>query len=544
MKKRASAKPPSTFALKKYRFFQILSLLRRAVFLHRRGHRDEMYNLIGEVLFDLGGVYIKFLQGVVLQSWMMQRWQNESKLDIFTKIKPKNLNAQKIVENNLGQKSVRIEKLQSEPFAVGSFGHVYEAMLDGKQRIIVKILSPDIRKTLKFDLMLLKFFWYFHLKATNFNRSFNLKLIFEDFKRQTLNEINYKAEVDFANQQYLTYKDHPFLVIPQTHVDLCTDEIIVQEYIEGIACADILKIKEKDPEFQIKAYVKNKLNSDIVLQLQHLATEILWGAFHHPFIMGDPHPGNVILLQDNKIALIDFGIKAKSSQNPAAFLKFITAYHTLCKGEFNPQEIFLSSLQFFGHDLYLALAKLNNLIPESEHKIDLNQELAKMAEEFFRKEFRRTDIKSLLIENPKALVIFDRLANKNNRFGFKLKVHDAEMLRSLVTLTGLTDLLGIYHEVMEPAYAQAIKKVNRLYPDLQSLNDLEISHSQALNIVFAWLERVAAADPGLFKTMITKTYIGKTQELIRKKNPNDEIEESKKGLDSEGKKQENESRGQ
>ena len=401
MKKKAVAKTPSTFALKKFRFFQILSLLRRAVFLHRRGQRDEMYNLIGEVLFDLGGVYIKFLQGVVLQSWMMQRWQNESKLDIFTKIKPKNLNVKAIVKNNLGQKSSRIQKLQTQPFAVGSFGHVYEAMLDNKQRVIVKVLSPDIRKTLKFDLKLLKFFWYFYLKATNFNRSFNLKLIFADFKKQTLNEINYKAEVSFANQQYLTYKDHPSLVIPQTYVELCTDEIIVQEYIDGIACANLLKSKERDPDFDIKAHIKKELNSNIVVQLQNLAAEILWGAFHHPFIMGDPHPGNVILLKNDKIALIDFGIKAKSSQNPAAFLKFITAYHTLCQGEFKPQEIFLSSLQFFGHDLYLSLAKLNNLIPEGKNKIDLNQELAKMAEEFFRKEFKRTDIKSLLIENPK-----------------------------------------------------------------------------------------------------------------------------------------------
>ena len=286
MKRKVASKPPSTFALKRYRFLQILSLLRRAVFLHRRGQRDEMYNLIGEVLFDLGGVYIKFLQGVVLQSWMMQRWQNESKLDIFTKIKPKNLNVKKIVKNNLGPKSDRIQKLQTSPFAVGSFGHVYEAMLDGEQRVIVKILSPDIRKTLKFDLKLLKFFWYFYLKATNFNRSFNLRLIFADFKKQTLNEINYKAEVSFANQQYITYKDHPSLFIPQTYTELCTDEIIVQEYVEGIACANLLKSKERDPKFDVKAYVKKELNSDIVFQLQNLATEILWGSFSPPLYYG------------------------------------------------------------------------------------------------------------------------------------------------------------------------------------------------------------------------------------------------------------------
>ena len=45
-----------------------------------------MYNLIGDELFKMGGVYIKFLQGVILQSWLMQRWRSSRKLDIFEKI--------------------------------------------------------------------------------------------------------------------------------------------------------------------------------------------------------------------------------------------------------------------------------------------------------------------------------------------------------------------------------------------------------------------------------------------------------------------------
>ena len=511
----ADNKPLSTFALKRYRLFTILRLLRRVLYLHNRGYRDEMYTVIGDVLFDLGGVYVKFLQGAILQSWMMQRWHDASKLDIFAKIKAQDLDVKQIIKANLGESGQRLKRLQTKPFAVGSFGHVYKAYLDNKQAVIVKILSPDIRKTLKFDLRLLKFFWYFHSRTTTFNKSFDLKSIFKEFKNQTLSEINYKAEVAFANQQYMTYKNHRHLVIPKTYLELCTEEVIVQEYIEGISVANILKRKENNPKFKLEAFVKKELNSDIRQQLEYLAIELLWGIFHHPFIMGDPHPGNVILQRDNKIALIDFGIKAKSSQNPAAFLKFIIAYHTLCKGKFKPQEIFLSCLQFFGHDLYVALSKLNNLLPETSHKVDLNQELAKLAEKFFRRELREIDIQKMLIENPKALVIFDRLANKNNRFGFHLKLHDAEMLRSLVTFTGLTDLLGLYHAVMEPAFAKTIRKVKRVYPDLQSLSYTTISHSQALNIVFGWLERVAAADPGLFKALIVKTHIGRTPALIR-----------------------------
>lgn len=516
-------------ALRRHRVVTISRLLTKAYYLNARGRKDEMYNLIGDELFKLGGVYIKFLQGVVLQSWMMHRWRSKRKLDIFTKIDQKQLDAPTILRKNLGKKLEQLSDIGEEPFAIGSFGHVYKATLEkNKKPVIIKILSPEIRQTLKFDLKLLKFFWYFHLRSIKFNKSFNLQLIFEDFKKQTLKEIDYVTEAEFAHQQYMTYQDHPKLVIPRTYLDLCTPEIIVQDYIDGLAVADLLKLKEENPRLDLKKHVKEELGSDMLDQLQVLAYEIIWGAFHHPLIMGDPHPGNVILLKDDKIALIDFGIMAKSSQNPAAFLKFIKAYHSLFQGEFNPQEIFAASFQFFGRDLYLALSKLNNLLPNDKNKIDLNQELAKIVKNTFEAEYPGKDVKKLLMHNPKALIVFDRLANKHNRFGFKLKVHDVEMLRTLVTLTGLVDLMGLYTQVMEPTYGKVIERVNKVYPDLQSLNDMEISHSQALNIAFTWLERMAARDPGLFKTIMAKTHLRRAKELIKdNKKPADRKPASK-----------------
>ena len=58
--------------LKCRRFVTITRLLIKAYILYKRRQRDKMYNLIGDELFKLGGVYVKFLQGVILQSWLMQ----------------------------------------------------------------------------------------------------------------------------------------------------------------------------------------------------------------------------------------------------------------------------------------------------------------------------------------------------------------------------------------------------------------------------------------------------------------------------------------
>ena len=492
----------SDFNLKRQRLSAIVHLLVRAYWLHHRRRNDEMYNLIGDELFKMGGVYIKFLQGVILQSWLMQRWRSSRKLDIFEKIDSPPLDAPKILAETLGEKAKQIKNLADEPFAIGSFGHVYKARYK-KRDVIVKILSPEIRKTLKFDLRLLKFFWYFHLRSIRVSKGLNIKLVFEDFRNQTLREIDYISEARFADQQRQTYADHPLLVIPETHLDLCNRHVIVQDFVDGISITELLRLKNRKPKTDLQAHVAKKLGSELVKQLQTLGYELVWGTFHYTQVMGDPHPGNVILLPKNRIALIDFGIAARSSQDPVAYLQLLKAYYALIQGKVDPQDIFSASLRFFGRDLYLALKKLSNLRENATREINLNKELARVVENVFEETLGSGDLKSLT-ESPKALVMFDRLANQNNRFGFQLRIRDTEMLRTLVTWTSLVSLLDLYSVVMKDVYAKVILQVEKTYPDLQTMEPPEISHGQALNVVFGWLERVATHDPGLFKNLMSK----------------------------------------
>ena len=507
-------------ALKWKRLMTIVNLLRRAASLNYRRKKDEMYNLICNELLKLGGVYVKFLQGVVVQSWAMQRWQGDNKLDIFENIQSKIDNPHHILSLNLGTQIDRISDISQKPIAIGSFGHVYKAILDNHKPIIIKILSPEISKTLKFDLKLLKFFWYSHMRIVKLNKGINFKHIFNDFKRQTLKEIDYVGEAKAANYQYSIYKDSDQIVIPQTYLKLCATEVIIQDYIEGISVANLLKMQEADPQMDMKKYIKTRLNSDLVKQLQAVAYEIIWGTFHYQQIIGDPHPGNIILMDNNRIGIIDFGIVTQGSKNPSAYLKFLKAYINLDEKQASLEEFFISSLRFFGYDLYLALDKLSNLIPDGETRIDLNRELAKIMQKAFMEAYAGRNVANV-VKSPKALVIFDRIANKHNRFGFNFKVGDAEILRTLITLTGLIDLLGIYQEVVHPTYHQAIAKVEDSYPDLKSLNETEISYNQAFVIAFGWMERVANRDPQLFRNMMSK--LRSRSELIKKNVDIDEV---------------------
>ena len=204
---------------------------------------------------------------------------------------------------------------------------------------------------------------------------------------------------------------------------------------EGISIAKLLKQQESDSKLDFKKYVQKELGSDLSDQLQNLAYEILWGSFHYQYIIGDPHPGNVIVMKDNKIGLIDFGIIAYGVKHPVAYFKFMQAYTHLDDNDKNLNNFLLASLQFFCRDLYLALDKISNLVPTGQAQTNFNEELSKIMLKVFLKEYSGHNLNDL-VRSPKALVIFDRIANKNNRFGFNLKINDGEILRTLVHTIG------------------------------------------------------------------------------------------------------------
>ena len=137
--------------------------------------------------------------------------------------------------------------------------------------------------------------------------------------------------------------------------------------------------------------------------------------------MGDAHPGNIKLLPGGQVALIDFGLSATPGNNQAALFNLVIEYGNLVAGRFNPGQLFVSYLRFFGRDLYRALKKLSSLTP---HPIDLNHELGQMAEASLHKIISPSEVDQI-IRSPKAIAILDRIANQDNRLGLKTRVEDS-----------------------------------------------------------------------------------------------------------------------
>ena len=491
--------PKSMAAIKRHRTARLAKLLPKAFYLHRRKRYDEMSTLICEEFVSYGGVYIKFLQGVLLQSYIVRRWQNPDKTKIFENvdIEPMDINA--ILRHELSPAQLsQLSLIQPQPFAAGSFGQVYYGQHANGKPIIVKVLRPMIRELLQYDLKLL----------SNFSRAFfagtlstkvNMSDIIGEFKQATLRETDYVEEAAFARELYEAYKDHPTLVVPETYVDLCTDHIIVQDYIDGISAAQLLKLKEQgvDPY----EYVKEALGSNLDQQLVTLGFESLNGIFNLARIQGDPHPGNVRLMTNNRIGLIDFGISAHSPEDKSAFFGLLQEWNKLYKGDQDVASLFEQFIRFFVADLYMALQKLASLRPDQLSGGNFTKEVGKVAQEAFKRVAGTDNIEPLL-EDGRIMQIINKTVNKGNRFGLVVKIESSEILRAAQTYLNLVETLGRRQTVMPVVFERVVQQVPKDHPAILHLGDNSMSISDALETVTNWLERVAERDPVLFQELV------------------------------------------
>lgn len=500
-------KQQSIAAIKRYRTRRLAALATRSYYLHRRGKSEEMATLLCDEFVALGGVYIKFLQGVLLRSKFLRKWQNSDRLKIFENLESEPINIVQLLQKELpADQLAKISMVQPQPFAAGSFGQVYYGQLANGQAVIIKVLRPMVRELLKYDLRLLSTFSKSFFTKLYKNMSLQVDQALKEFREATLRETDYRHEAEFAHEMYVAYKDHPNFIVPQTYLDLCTDNIIVQDYIDGISVAQLIKLREQgvDPV----SYIADTIGSDLDAQLGVLGYESIMGIFELERIQGDPHPGNVRLMTENRVGLIDFGISARAPAEKAALFGMLDSYDRLFKGSQTAIELFEHGLRFFVSDLYRALKKLATIYGGKDGGRDYLNEVSGVAAKAFE-EVTGTDIvQADFTQDSSALSVINQVVNKGNRFGLVMRLEASDILRAVQTYTALVSSLGRYKEVVPPVLDQVIQDVQTTHPEIINDSDDQIAVGDAIDTIMNWLERVAERDPALFRQLMTKIRAG------------------------------------
>ena len=167
------------------------------------------------------------------------------------------------------------------------------ARLHTGEAVVVKIQRPGIQETMERDLAALGLIADFAQRRTPFGRGIRSGDILEQFAQSLRNELDFRREAD-AMDEMAGRLDHAAGVrVPIVYRDLCTRRLLVQERFEGWTVSDSAGLDSMgaDREGLADKLVRSTLDQVITL-----------GFFH-----ADPHPGNVFVLADGSLGLIDFG---------------------------------------------------------------------------------------------------------------------------------------------------------------------------------------------------------------------------------------------
>jgi ubiquinone biosynthesis protein len=198
----------------------------------------------------------------------------------------------------VGELNVRISKAFSRfdetPIAAASLGQVHSAALRDGREVVVKVQRPNIAKQIAEDFEILAQMAEFLEAHTEFGRRRRLRDMLEEFRLTIKNELNYEREAQNLIAMGENMTEFELIQIPQPVADYSTRRILTMDYVRGgkITKLGPLARLELDgmalAEELFKAYLKQVLVD---------------GLFH-----ADPHPGNVFLTEEGRIALLDLGM--------------------------------------------------------------------------------------------------------------------------------------------------------------------------------------------------------------------------------------------
>lgn len=185
------------------------------------------------------------------------------------------------------------------PLAAASLGQVYKATLHDGRTVAVKIQRPGIRTALADDLDVLDEVAGVLEGVSDAARRYRVKSIVEDLRRTLMRELDYRTEA--ANLALLreNLAEFPEIMVPAPISDFTTSRVLSMEFVDGV------KVTEIDDERR-KAIDGAKLAD--ALQKAYMKQVCIDGFFH-----ADPHPGNVFLTRDGRVALIDLGMIGRVS---------------------------------------------------------------------------------------------------------------------------------------------------------------------------------------------------------------------------------------
>src|SRR5262249_40972143 len=199
------------------------------------------------------------------------------------------------IERALGRSPFDVfADVEREPYAAASIAQVHRARLPSGLPVVLKVRRPGISAKIAADLRLLDHLANLIEHEMPEARRYAPVQVVAQFRRSLERELDLAVEARDVDRFAHNFADDPHILIPKVYWDFTSSLMNVQEYVAGIRGTDLPAIAAANLDRKVLA----ARGCDAVLKM------ILVDGFFH----ADPHPGNVLYLAGNRVALIDFGM--------------------------------------------------------------------------------------------------------------------------------------------------------------------------------------------------------------------------------------------
>ncbi len=245
-------------------------------------------------LMELGPTFVKLGQLLSTRPDLLPPVYIEELEGLQDKVSPMSLeDVHRQINSELGPPEKVFAEFQPEPLAAASIGQVHLARLKSGEQVIVKVQRPDIYMTVQNDLEIIIALAKIAEHRSDTARRIGVVAMMEEYAKNLLHSLDYSREARNTDRIYKAFANDEHVIIPRVYWDYCTDKILTEEYVAGVKVSDNQQL--------------DSLGWDRK-HLSYLGTEaFLTQVMVHGFFQADPHPGNILVVDEEHIAFIDFG---------------------------------------------------------------------------------------------------------------------------------------------------------------------------------------------------------------------------------------------
>src|SRR3989440_10229799 len=181
------------------------------------------------------------------------------------------------------------EDFDHDAAAAASIGQVHRAELPDGRQVAVKIQYPGVASALRADMqnagMILRL-------AKALAPGLDAKAAAEELKERVLEELDYEYEAQNQRTFPRAYRGHPFIYVPDVISRLTTERVLVTEWVDGLGFEAIKELPQQERD-----------------RFGEVVFRFCFGSIYHlQHFNADAHPGNYVLMEDGRVAFLDFGM--------------------------------------------------------------------------------------------------------------------------------------------------------------------------------------------------------------------------------------------